>query len=82
VEIVLPAVSYQDPERRYRVVLSDAGDTCECADFYWRHVSAGDQAHRCKHIRAARQMLVEGIPGPRRQPRRAAAAPRPAEQAA
>ena len=63
-EILVPAVSARDPATRYRVVLSDAGDECDCPDFYWRHVNAGDSAHRCKHILTARQLLVEGIPGP------------------
>src|SRR5919202_926572 len=63
-EIFIPAVSSRDPEQRYRVVLSDAGDECDCPDFYWRHINRGDSAHRCKHIRTARQLLVEGIPPP------------------
>ena len=66
-EILIPAVSSRDPKLRYRVVLSDAGDECECPDFYWRHINRGDAGHRCKHIIAARRLLVEGIPGPSRR---------------
>jgi hypothetical protein len=74
-EIEVPAASWSDPGRRYRVVLSDAGDECDCPDFYWRHINAGDYAHRCKHITTARQILLEGIPGPRRARRRATPVP-------
>ncbi len=63
-EILIPAVSSRDPGQHYRVVLSDDGDECECPDFFWRHINRGDTAHQCKHIRTARQLLVEGIPGP------------------
>ena len=65
-EIEVPAASSSRPGQRYRVVLSDAGDECDCPDFYWRHINAGDDSHRCKHILAARQLLVEGIPAPDR----------------
>jgi hypothetical protein len=67
VNILIPAASSRDPELRYHVVLSDDGDECDCPDFYWRHVSSHDPAHRCKHIRTARQLLVDGIPGPGRR---------------
>jgi hypothetical protein len=65
-EILVPAVSSRDPGHRYRVILSDDGDECDCPDFYWRHINRGDDNHRCKHIAAARQLLVDGIPGPGR----------------
>jgi hypothetical protein len=61
-EILVPAASVRDPRHHYRFVLSDAGDECDCPDFFWRHIHAGDPAHCCKHIVAARQLLVEGIP--------------------
>jgi len=79
-EILIPAVSSRDPGLRYRVLLSDAGDECECPDFYWRHINRGDAGHRCKHILAARRLLIEGIPSPRR--RRLAQRPREALAAA
>ena len=63
-EILVPAVSARDPATRYRVVLSDAGDECDCPDFFWRR-------RQCKHIRTARQLLVEGVPGPTRRALRA-----------
>ncbi len=63
-EILIPAASSRDPALRYRVVLSDDGDECDCPDFFWRHINSGDSTHSCKHIRTARQLLVEGIPGP------------------
>jgi hypothetical protein len=66
VNLVIPAVSSRDPELRYQVVLSDVGDECDCPDFYWRR-------RPCKHIRTARQLLVEGIPGPARTHRRLSA---------
>ncbi len=65
-EIMVPAASSRDPAVRYRVVLSDWGDECDCPDFFWRHIHAGDDSHTCKHIATARQLLVEGIPGPGR----------------
>lgn len=68
--MLIPAVSSRDQAVRYRVVLSDVGDECDCPDFYWRHVNAGNPAHRCKHVAAARQLLVEGIPYHRRRPAR------------
>lgn len=61
-EMLIPAVSSRNQAVRYRVVLSDVGDECDCPDFYWRHVNAGNAHHRCKHVAAARQLLVEGIP--------------------
>jgi hypothetical protein len=70
-EILIPAVSSRDPGLRYRVLLSDAGDECECPDFYWRHINRGDSGHRCKHILTARRLLIDGIPGPRSRRRRA-----------
>ena len=73
-EMLIPAASSRHPGLRYRVVLSDDGDECDCPDFYWRHINAGDPDHDCKHIRTARQLLVDGIPGPDHRHRRPAAA--------
>ena len=73
-EIVIPVASRRHSGQHYRVKLSDTGDECDCPDFYWRHINRGDDNHRCKHIAAARQLLVDGIPAPRersRQQRRA-----------
>lgn len=66
-EVLIPAVSSTDPSRHYQVVLSDDGDECECPDFFWRHIHRGDADHRCKHIATARQLLVDGVPGPNRR---------------
>jgi len=68
-QITVPAASWRESGVRYRVVLSDAGDECDCPDFYWRHVSRGDVDHRCKHIATARQLLVEGVPPAQAKPR-------------
>ena len=73
-EIVIPVASWRHSGHHYRVTLSDTGDECDCPDFFWRHINRGDDTHRCKHIAAARQLLVDGIPAPRersRQQRRA-----------
>ena len=63
-EFVVPVASWQNAGHRYRVTLSDTGDECDCPDFYWRHINRGDRQHVCKHIVAARQLLVDGIPAP------------------
>lgn len=73
-EIVIPVASWRQAGQLYRVTLSDDGDECDCPDFFWRHINRGDDAHRCKHIVAARQLLVEGIPGPQARRRAALAA--------
>jgi hypothetical protein len=79
VEMVIPVASRRDSGHHYRVTLSDSGDECDCPDFYWRHINRGDESHRCKHIAAARQLLVDGIPAPAEGKRqlRAQAAPHP-----
>jgi predicted nucleic acid-binding Zn finger protein len=69
VQIALPVASRRQSGRHYRVTLSDTGDECDCPDFYWRHINRGNDSHRCKHILAARQLLVEGIPTPDEQRR-------------
>src|SRR5919199_1358096 len=69
VEIAIPVASWRQSGHHYRVTLSDAGDECDCPDFYWRHINRGDDDHRCKHIAAARQLLVDGIPAPRERSR-------------
>jgi hypothetical protein len=84
VQIVVPVASWRQSGQHYRVILSDTGDECDCPDFFWRHINRGDDNHRCKHIAAARQLLIDGIPAPRersRQPRRARS-PGPAARAA
>lgn len=68
-EIVIPVASWRHSGHHYRVTLSDTGDECDCPDFYWRHINRGDDHHRCKHIVAARQLLVDGIPAPRERSR-------------
>jgi hypothetical protein len=67
VQIAIPAASRHRPGQFYRVTLSDSGDECDCPDFFWRHIHRGDEEHQCKHIAAARQLFVDGIPGPRRR---------------
>jgi hypothetical protein len=79
-EIAIPVASWRQSGQHYRVTLSDAGDECDCPDFYWRHINRGDDHHRCKHIVAARQLLVEGVPGTRTRARQARRA-QPAEPA-
>jgi hypothetical protein len=69
-EFVVPVASWQKAGHRYRVTLSDIGDQCDCSDFYWRHINRGDEEHLCKHIAAARQLLVDGIPAPKPRRRR------------
>jgi hypothetical protein len=81
VEIVIPVASWRHSGHHYRVTLSDTGDECDCPDFYWRHINRGDDNHRCKHIAAARQLLVDGIPARRERGRQQWQA-RPAGRAA
>jgi hypothetical protein len=81
VDIAIPVASWRRSGQHYRVTLSDAGDECDCPDFYWRHINRGDDNHRCKHIVAARQLLVEGVPAAGTPGRRAGRA-RPLESAA
>jgi len=80
VEFVVPVASWRDAGHRYRVTLSDAGDECDCPDFFWRHINRGNENHRCKHIAAARQLFVDGVPGPARP--HASRPPRSLRQAA
>ena len=74
-QITLPVASVRDPQLRYRVVLDDQGDECECPDFFYRRIVTGNDEHRCKHIRHARELLVTGIPAPRRSRRTPSEAP-------
>ena len=77
IEILVPSAA--DTRHHYRVLVTADGGECECPDFYWRNVISGTGDHQCKHLRTARQLLLDGVPAPRRRrpPARHVEAPEP-----
>jgi hypothetical protein len=64
IEILVPSAA--DQRNHYRVVVTGEGGECDCPDYYWRNVISGETEHQCKHLRTARQLLLDGVPGPKR----------------